>query len=48
MIFSAELLHGLQNDAPELDACAVISMGIPQLRTNVPEHFSEMVLKVYC
>lgn len=48
MIFSAELLRGLQNDAPELDARAVISMGIPQLRTNVPERFLETVLRVYC
>lgn len=48
LIFSAELLRGLQNDAPELDARAIISMGVPQLRTDVPERFLETVLSVYC
>lgn len=42
------MLRGLQNKAPELDARAIISMGVPQLRTTVPERFLDTVLEVYC
>ena len=42
------MLGGLQNNAPELDARAIISMGVPQLRTSVPERFLDTVLDVYC
>ena len=42
------MLHGLQKNAPELDARAIISMGVPQLRTTVPKRFLVTVLVVYC
>ena len=47
-MFSREMLWGLQKVAPELDARAIISMGIPQLRTGVPESFLDTVIGVYC
>lgn len=42
------MLRGLQNEVPELDAGAILSMGIPQLRTTLPEHLLPAVLSVYC
>ena len=48
LIFLAKMLHGLQEKAPELDASDIISMGIPQLRTSIPEKFLDVVIEVYC
>lgn len=42
------MLRGLHNKAPELDALAIISTGVPRLRDTIPEHLLDVVLGVYC